>query len=67
MAQRIWKISLKNLTLEEVAAQDRQETVTHLTGAESPALLFVDGTTVRITRDTEGQFVLRISEPQPQA
>ena len=65
MKNRYLKISLKNLTSSEVSETEAQHpTQTHLAQPDTPALLFSDGTSVRITKDAEGNLMLHLSEPE---
>jgi hypothetical protein len=59
MKERKLKINLKNMTASETGPQPLQG---HASLPESPALLFSDGTTVRISKDHEGNLILRITE-----
>ena len=64
MAERFLKVSLKNMTAAEASEEEaRSILTTHFAQPESPALLFSDGTSLRITKDREGNLMLRVNEP----
>jgi hypothetical protein len=59
MKERKLKVNLKNMTATEATDGPLRG---HAAMPESPALLFSDGTTVRITKDHEGNLILKITE-----
>ena len=65
MKEHWMKLSLKNMSASEITKAEFETPFTgHLAQPESPALLFSDGTSVRLLKDSEGNLMLRVTEPE---
>ena len=63
MAERLLKVSLKNMTASEVSEEARSLFTAHFSHPKSPALLLSDGTAVRVIRASEFNLLHHVSEP----
>jgi hypothetical protein len=64
MKDHLLKVSLKNMSAREATeAEMGSIETTHFSAPESPSLLFRDGTIVRISKDKDGNLMLRVTDP----